>query len=631
MKFTVQIVLTAFFSLFLANFAQSQTPQIDSLIAELPKKVGEDKVYLLSDISYFLSGRDNNKSLYYARICLQEAEKNNDERLIAEANNALAIAYYALGNFNRSLEYNEIALSLREKLKDELGMMSSYSKIGNCYNDLGNYSKAVDFNLKALRIAEENDLNPTAGLILSNIGVIYKEQRKFETALHYYRKAIAIAKKDRDTLAWVRSLNNSGVVYKELKQKGKAKEIYLQSLELVGGRGQVDVEAGILLNLGALEASNGNEDKAFNYYQRALPMAEAANDQHNLAILYTNIGNRYLATNNIDSAGYFIQKSVELSHALGLKKQEAEGRESLARYYYRAGKFNLAYSEKVHADSLKSELISVENARVVEELNMKYETEKRNKKLAQQKISLQDKDIRFQRFLLLAVISALLVFILFVWFVQRQKRLKQGLSLEREKAKTRLQEEKLRISRELHDNIGAQLTFFISSLESTEKRSEDEKIRDGIKAVRQHAKQTMNELREAIWTIQSDEVSYQQLIAKVAGFVQQLKSAELNVHVENNVEQEDMEKTFSPEEAIALFRIMQEALNNAVKHAAASTIKLEFQSTCIRVGDNGKGFNEQDVLGGYGLVNMKSRATQHGFKLEISSSSNGTELKISEL
>ena len=225
----------------------------------------------------------------------------------------------------------------------------------------------------------------------------------------------------------------------------------------------------------------------------------------------------------------------------------------------------------------------------------------------------------------------MLALIIFVWFVQRQKRLKQGLSLEREKAKTKLQDEKLRISRELHDNIGAQLTFFISSLESTEKRSEDQQIKEGIHAVRQHAKQTMNELREAIWTIQSDEVSYQELIAKIAAFVQHLKSTDLHVQLNNNLSQTDLDKRFSPEEAIALFRIIQEALNNAVKHAEASLINIEFQAGFVSIDDNGKGFTKEEVIGGYGLMNMEARAKQNGFGLSISSSSNGTRLVISAI
>lgn len=627
----LKISVLFLFFLFKGIIGFGQTDEIDSLIQALPNKKGEEKIYLLSDISYFLSGKDNKKSLYYAKLCLQEAQKSKNKKWIAEGHNAMAIAFYTSSQFQNAISENEEALAIRIKLKDDQGILSSYSKIANCYSDLGEYSKSIEYNLKALRIAEKNDWNAYSGLLLSNIGVIYKEQRKFEKALSYYTKAISIAKKDSDTLAWARALNNSGVVYKELNQKAKAKTAYLKSLELLEGRSQVDVEAGVLLNLGALEASNGKQDLALVYYKRALPMAEEANDLHNLAILYTNIGNRLLELNKLDSAGYFIQKSVQLARDLGLKKQEADGRQGLARYYTQVGNFKEAYFEELIADSLQNELLGVENAKVVEELNLKYETEKRNKKLAQQKISLARKDSRFQRFVLLAVISTLVVFILFVWFVQRQKRLKQGLSLEREKAKTRLQDEKLRISRELHDNIGAQLTFFISSLESTEKRSEDEKVRDGIKTVRQHAKQTMNELREAIWTIQSDEVSYQELVAKVAGFVQQLKSNELSIVVENKLELAEAERNFSPEEAIALFRILQEALNNAVKHAEARTIKLIFQAGYILVSDNGKGFVESELLGGYGLVNMKARASQHGFKFEISSSTNGTELKISEL
>lgn len=622
-KFAIQIVVL------LTSFGgNAQTDLVDSLIGEIPHVKGEEKVYLLSDISYYLSGNDNERAVKYARDCLKTAETNGDQQLIAEGYNALGIALYSAGDFREALSANESALAIRKKLKDDKGMMASWNKIANCYTDLGDYPKSIENNIKALRIAEAHQWNAYVGMIVMNIGVVYKEQRNFQKALFYYDKAIKAAKSVQDTLSWGRALNNKAVVLRELDDIPAALETYQKALELVEGRGQLDLESGLLLNLGALESTRHNEVKALEYYQRALPLSEAVNDQHNMAILYANIGNRLVDAGNWTEAERYLKKSIKLCKRLGLKKQEAESLEGLGRYYIVTGDFKQAYEVDQLADSLRDELLNAENARAVEELNVKYETEKQEKQLAEQQIDLKEKDNRLQRFTFISVIIVLFLLIAYLFVVLRQRRLRQRLELEKEQAKSSMQEEKLRISRELHDNIGAQLTFVITSLESTQKKSAEAETKDKIGRVREQAKQTMNELREAIWTIQSDEVALRELLGKVAGFVQGAKTADRSVRVNNLLSETRLEAKLSPEQAIAIFRVVQEAVNNAVKHSGSDLIEVNFTDDYISVRDYGKGFDPGEVLGGFGLTNMKTRLEAVGLKLTLVSDSSGTAISI---
>jgi len=622
-KFALQILVL------LTSFGgNAQTDLVDSLIREIPHVEGEEKVYLLSDISYYLSGNDNKRAVQYAKDCLKTAKAINDRSLIAEGYNALGIALYTAGNFREALDANQSALAIRKELKDEKGILASYNKIANCYNDLGDYPKSIENNIKALRIAEANQWNAYVGMIDLNIGVVYKEQRNFPKALQYYDKAIKAAKADKDSLAWARALNNKAVVLRELNTISAALEAYQKALGLVEGKGHIDLESGLLLNLGALESTRGNEDQALEYYQRALPLAEAANDQHNMAILYANIGNRLVNVAKFQEAERYLKKSIGLCKELGLRKQEAESWEGLGRYFLAVGDYKQAYAVDQKADSLRDELLNAENARAVEELNVKYQTEKQEKQLAEQQIDLKEKDNRLQRFTFISVIIVLFLLIAYLFVVLRQRRLRQRLELEKEQAKSRMQEEKLRISRELHDNIGAQLTFVITSLESTQKRSEEEETKEKIGWVREQAKQTMNELREAIWTIQSDEVAVGELLSKVAGFIRGAKSGEVKIRLNDHLSDTKREKMLSPEKAIAVFRVIQEAINNAMKHSGADLIEVNFDPEAISVRDNGTGFDPDDVPGGFGLINMKARMEAVGLEIRLHSDQEGTEVKI---
>ncbi|MCR9171572.1 MAG: tetratricopeptide repeat protein [bacterium] len=613
--------------LFFGIWTNAQT-NTDSLIQQLPRTKGADKVYLLSDISYYLSGKNNPKSVLYAEKCLEAAQSLKDDKLIAEGYNALGLAHYLSANIKESLKANKKALKIRQKLGDDKGLLSSYSKIANCYNDLGEYENSISYNLKALRIAEKNKWSAYEGMIEMNIGVIYKEQKQYDKANQYYNKAIAAAKASNDTLSWVRALSNKGVVYRETEENEKALSNYGTALKLIEGKGQIDVESGILLNLGSLENNRGNGDKAMQYYEQALPLAIQANDQHTMAILYANIGNRLVQENQLDQARDYLQKSIDLCQTLGLKKQEAESLKGLSRLHIKEGDFETAYALDQQADSLKAEMLSVESTRAIEEINVKYETEKRKKQLAQQQIRINEQNSQFQRLVFLVFIVVLIALVTYLVLLIRKRKLRQRLEMEQEQAKSRMQAEKLRISRDLHDNIGAQLTFVINSLESVEKQSTEVKTKAKVVSLREQTKQTMNELREAIWTIQSDAVAVQELYGKIAAFVRNAKTEHFQVLTDHHLSEAQMDEKLSPEKAIAIFRVAQEAVNNAVKHSEGNCVTVEFHPKRMVISDNGKGFDTGAVQGGFGLTNMKARLKAAELEMDLQSNKNGTTIHV---
>lgn len=85
--------------------------------------------------------------------------------------------------------------------------------------------------------------------------------------------------------------------------------------------------------------------------------------------------------------------------------------------------------------------------------------------------------------------------------------------------------------------------------------------------------------------------------------------------------------------AIELFRILQESFQNILKHAQADTVVVTVKSSeiiSITVEDNGKGFDAELVKMGNGLQNMRDRAQEIGFSIEILSNSKGTKICILE-
>ncbi len=179
-------------------------------------------------------------------------------------------------------------------------------------------------------------------------------------------------------------------------------------------------------------------------------------------------------------------------------------------------------------------------------------------------------------------------------------------------------EQKLDISRELHDNIGAQLTYISIGLDSVSNLPENEKNKK-IADVKQYASTTIADLRTPVWG-QTSDISATGLATKIGAEVAKIKKVyDIPIHFEFEVESLSLHAAI----AINMFRIIQEAIHNACKHADASAIhvSLHYNEKILVaiVEDNGKGFDEAVVSNGFGLKSMQQRADKIGANLKISS------------
>lgn len=625
--FTILLILSCYMSF-------TQQVNIDSLIIKAETAKGEEKIRLMSDISYFFSFSDTEMSVEYGRKCLKEAHNIGDSLLIAEGYNALGIAQFAQSNYRSALENNRAALKIRLNHGDDYSLLSSYSKVGNCHHELGNLDEALKFYLKSLGIAEENQLLQQQGLLANNIAEIFKLQENNQRAHEYYIKAISIAQRTNDSLGLSKAITNLGVAEKNRGNFKIADSLYKKALQLIEGKNICDLEAGLYINFGALYKDWGQSDKSIRYYRAAEKIYNKTGELHGLAIVTANLGNSFLETGLLDSARLYFERALNLAEAThSLTRQENAAR-SMANYYKVTGNYRQAYRYDSIAGNLSDSVFNIEKTRVIQELNTQYETEKKEKQLAEQEVRLAKQKLLMQRrnVQLAGSFAGLFIVVLLSLFFYRdqknkQQKLKQQVALERAEATNKIQEEKLRISRDLHDNIGSQLTFVISSLDNLNYISGNEKRKEKLRQLAQFTKETMAQLRETIWALNSRSLNLNRLTLKIAEFIHQAKSSFPEIHFE--IDSTDSEKKLETNQAIAVYRTMQEAINNAIKHSGASKITFKSDVNQLFVSDNGNGFDTQNVQRGNGLTNMEDRIHEAGLNLEvISEPGRGTTVKV---
>ena len=201
-------------------------------------------------------------------------------------------------------------------------------------------------------------------------------------------------------------------------------------------------------------------------------------------------------------------------------------------------------------------------------------------------------------------------------------------------SQNQLHEQRLSISRDLHDNIGAQLTFIISSVDNLKYgfKITDEKINNQLNKINNFTKETIIELRDTIWAMNADEISFEDIQTRLLNFIEKAQQSNENLQIDFDVEKALNSRKLNSLEGINVFRTIQEAINNALKYAACSKIQIQVKSNNysiqITINDNGNGFDIENVKLGNGIINMQKRMEEINSTFSIESSNNGTEITL---
>lgn len=179
-------------------------------------------------------------------------------------------------------------------------------------------------------------------------------------------------------------------------------------------------------------------------------------------------------------------------------------------------------------------------------------------------------------------------------------------------------EERNRLAREIHDGLGASLSSLIIQSEYLLQIAKDDSLREEIVELKVSAEESIEELRRSLRMMREDF----ELASGIEEYVQTFRDrTQLEVKFEKLGHPERM----SPDAQLTLFRVLQECLSNAAKHAHANEVqvKLSFDpmNVLLAVRDDGRGFDPGHTPHGhYGLLNMRERAMKIGGSVVIDSS-----------
>jgi signal transduction histidine kinase len=596
----------------------------------------------LNDSAMALYKNDPQKAVLILERALEISEENEDRFHIAKSKNNLGIVNRDLGDFEKALQLSTDALSTT----DSLLMASAYNNIGVVNRNLAKYDEALKNYLNALDIYLAKDMKSEMATTFNSIGLVYSYNGINSKAIEYHLKAKAIFESLDNQKGISEVYNNIAIIYANDGDLEKALDYFKYSLAIEKALDDKKGMAESVNNVGAVYYYLNEVDSALVYFRKSLAIEKAIGDMAGISASYNNLASVMIEVGRlngtktyIDSAMYFAKNSkvaVDIESAL----------DNYSKYYEAKKDTKTALNYFKELVVFRDSLLNIKTNEKIAELEIEYQTEKKEKEIlsqradiAEQNLALNQKNTQLLGLGVLAVILSLLGYL----FYSQQRLKNRQLQKENElkdalikiETQNRLQEQRLRISRDLHDNIGAQLTFIISSLDNLKYGFQlPEKLSNKLKSISEFTSTTIYELRDTIWAMNKNEISLEDLQSRISNFIDKanLASDRIKFDFKSNTS-DDRNFTLTSVQGMNVYRIVQEAINNALKYANAKSITVDFNhgknQLKITVIDDGKGFVLEDAQLGNGIHNMKKRAQEINGEVEIISNKNeGTSVQL---
>lgn len=652
----MNVKLTVFFVIFMlmtsSMFSQSAKKKIDSLmqVAETSNDSVRLRIYNQVSFYYIFNEPDKAKDLLIKGI--DQARAKQVPFSEAELVNTYGIYYDVTGNSDSAKYYFEKALNLSETHNFKVIAIMTINNLGMFHWNKGNYQEAMDYFFQALEMNKKNSTDSADGTYFNNIGLIYQEMGQYDKALIYHEKALEVRQRHQQKNEIPTSLSNIAVILGEQGNYEASENTFLRAITLAQEENELGKYFDALSGLSDIYIEQDQFRKAIPLLEELLKGRNENNidRRSNLIAIshlikaYNNTGNLSAALKYIAMGNSFIEEFPDVKNATVLFYQHA------SETYFRSNDAKKGAEYLDRAIVTKEAIFSADNASAIASLETKYNILANERALAETRADLAEKELEVeQKNTLIYGTLGLAIFLgIFVILVYRHQKLKNSQLQKEAELKTalakietqnQLQEQRLRISRDLHDNIGSQLTFIISSIDNLKfgLSGEGNKVTEKLSNISKFTSQTIYELRDTIWAMNKTHISVDDLQARISNYIEKARvSSEVDFQFEfdNNLLNDSQ---FTSVQGMNIYRVIQEAVNNALKYSEAAVVHVRFakvetargEKTEVAIIDNGKGFDMDKANFGNGLNNIKKRAKDLGGEISITSKKDaGTEVRM---
>jgi signal transduction histidine kinase len=574
---------------------------------------------------YFSYNIDNAKKAYHRSI--EIAKRTGDVKLVNSTMIRLAFIESSTNIVEAEKMFRKLLIEAERGDFIE-NQVEIYNGLGNLYSERMIEDTAMNYYLKGLRIAEKNKKNYLHAMMLNNIGLLKFSNGQTTEASEDFKKAVTLLKGLNEERLLLNLNNNLGLVFKELKKYQETVKYYKNTLVYAKKLGFPLGISVAHLNL----ADSYEHTKEFLFAIKHADTAIITLGQLN-EINYLGMAHMIKATILTDLKSYTDARK-QLDTVLALKPFYS-GPNNVIEYYRvlsdidkQEGKFQSALKNSEKYYRMKDSLDQITNRDKLSELQVIYGKEQMESELENErnKNKLLNKENQLKR----AKINAIVLIAILLLIVGLGGMFLRSVYLSRkqqvlftQKLIESTDQERSRISRDLHDDIGQSL----SVIKSKVNMFNTGKI-DNLEGLEKEVGYVIEQTRNISHLLHPSAVAKLGLERSVSSL---LEKTQANTDLVTSVSVKNDIELLQSDVKTQIYRIIQECINNTVKHANATALKVslkieddQFQMTYR---DNGFGFKQGDQQG-LGMLTMRERAHSIGGKLNATGSDKGFKLTL---
>ncbi len=605
-------------------------PEIDSLIIEVKEATFEDSIQLFNKGKKALTIISKSKFkdaisevyLYYGNYFyyIRNVERANlfFEKAKLFASNtgnkhietlAKIRLIYINNEFNEKapLEQDLLNLLLETKQsKDYANYAEILNLLGIIKESKNDLQGAAELYLEGIVFSESHSIPHYPAVFKNNLGLIKLYAKQIDDALVDFEAGLKSANKENDKNLASHIQINICLIYVQKNRIKEALAIFENVINYARTNNHPRELSTAFINMSSAFNNSNNQDIAISYIDSAIVVLQKHNLNVELTKAYIVKTDVLITLKKNDEAS----KTIALAETLSEKTNNLEDKASCKYFRYLIDnadkKYQSALNNFLSYQKLKDSLQQKINGRLIQELQLKYNVQKKEVELEKEKsnsllLGKKNQEERFLKWLSIGISLIVLILIVGIISYRYSVKTRESQAMFSRQLIQSVEQDRLRISMDLHDDIGQSLSIIKAKISHFKNDQDYAVLETDLSSVIEQTR----EISKNLYPSYLEKIGLVRSVARLTEGIQYSSKLECSFDISEKVEDLPLEtKTH-------IYRILQECSNNTIKHAQASALKIEItehnNEFHLIYQDNGIGLNSKQK-NGLGLLSIKERA-----------------------
>lgn len=519
------------------------------------------------------------------------------------------------GDYKKAEQY--ILYSQLQPRLNEYISTNAINNMATIYESRGNYSMALQYLKRAMSSKDRN----VANTAYNNYIALLMRLGRYKEALYYIDILKSKAKALQQNKIFAAALCNEAAAYGAMKDYRTFDSIAAVCHKFSEQFHFKDIITYNYINIGTSYSERGDTSEAVEIFSKIKEDIPQLDPDYQMGY-YLEYGKALYNTKAYKAAIDNMSRGIQLGKRMGINI-EIEPVYNLARAYKAIGDHADANEYYEQYIRLKDSFQNMDVQKSISEYEVKFRTAEKDNELLNKKLIILGQSNKIDKkntwILLSAVLVIVILILFFVYYKYTRQNLlmlKQDLALARQKAEINFmkamiqgeEKERKRLGVALHNGIGSQLTAINLNLTAFQWKNNHIPEINRLNDIITQIQDTAIEVRKTAHNLLPTNIADSGLYHAVKEFTHQFKNSPVAI----NVSKTGNLDTLNPSFALLIYRIIQELINNAIKHAAATSIDVHFKLAetllSVSISDNGKGFDDAATANkGMGLEQIQKQ------------------------